>query len=94
MELNPKTTVVQALQVACRNIAGRTILLKAPLSTLHTLNKVGEFIWQRIENPRTVEELAAAVCARFEVGRGDAERDVIEFVEKLQRQGLVTLKNE
>jgi len=94
MELNPKTTVVQSPQVAYRDIAGRTILLKAPLSTLHTLNRVGDFLWHEVEKPRTIGDLAEAVCGRFEVSREEAERDVVAFIEKLHRQGLVVLEHE
>jgi len=94
MELTPKTTVLQSPQIASRNISGRMILLKAPLSTLHTLNSVGEFIWKKIEKPRTISELCDAVSDRFEVAGDQAERDIVEFIEKLHRQNLVTIKNE
>ncbi len=94
MSLTPRSVVAQAPQIAWRNIAGRAVLLKAPMSSLHTLNKVGEFIWGLLEKPRSVAEIREAVCGRFEIGPEEAERDALEFLSKLEAQELITVRNE
>jgi hypothetical protein len=94
MSLTSRSVVSRAPQIAWRSIAGRTVLLKAPMSSLHTLNKVGELIWSLLEKPLAVAELREAVCGRFEVGPEEAERDILEFLAKLDAQGLITVGHE
>lgn len=94
MSMTSRSVVSRAPQIAWRSIAGRTVLLKAPMSSLHTLNKVGEFIWGLLEQPLAVAELREAVCGRFEVGPEEAERDILGFLAKLDAQGLITVKDE
>lgn len=94
MSLTSRSVVTRAPQIAWRSIAGRTVLLKAPMSSLHTLNKVGELIWGLLEKPHAVTEIREAVCGRFEIGPEEAERDILEFLAKLEAQGLITVGHE
>ncbi len=54
-----------------------------------TLNETAAFIWDLLEEERTIEELTTAVAGRFEVSRGQAESDITLFAEKLDQNGLL-----
>jgi hypothetical protein len=52
------------------------------------LNEVGSRIWLLADGTRTVREIAARIVAEFEVDAQTAERDAVEFVETLLRDGF------
>ena len=58
-------------------------------SGLTTLNKTGAFLWQKLENEITKEELLKAVINEFEIDDTTAKKDVEEFVCELMYKGLI-----
>lgn len=73
-----------------RHIAGEHLLID-----LHSKARVPYFlltptaaaIWERLASWATVEELAAEVASRFEVGEREAGTDVSEFLTQLDEMG-------
>ena len=94
MNLDLNTKIKAAQQVAYREIAGKTVLIKSPLSTLHHLNKIGSFIWSHLDEEIAIKELAEKVVESFDVQYEIALNDVLEFVENLSDKELVVVKNE
>ena len=77
-----------------RDIAGETVLV--PVGTaakrcggLIACNGVGSFIWHRLENECSMEELCNAVLAEFEVSPETAMADTKEFVGRLKELGAI-----
>jgi len=75
--------------VAHRKIAGKIVLVKAPLSTMHTLNDVGGFIWNQIQNQILVKSLVSIVMNEFEVEKLKTEIETIEFLNELYEKKLI-----
>ena len=77
-----------------RRIADETIIVPVvggvgDLDAIFTLNDVGSYIWGLIENPTTVAAIVEEVGRTFEVAPDRAERDVVEFLDKLAEAGLI-----
>ena len=53
------------------------------------LNKVGAFIWQTIDNQKTVKEIVNQVVAGFEVSHEEAARDTLSFLEELAAKAVI-----
>jgi hypothetical protein len=51
---------------------------------------VGAHIWDHIDGQRSVREIAATLCAVFEVEQAQAEADTLAFLEALAQRGMVT----
>lgn len=66
----------------------RTVLLDLRSEQYFALDGVGAAVWARLEGDRTVEEVAAAVAELYQAPRDEVQRDVIEFVTTLERDGL------
>jgi hypothetical protein len=82
-----------------RRIAGETILVPvtgevADLEAVYTLNEVGSLIWQLLDGRRSVQSIAGAVCAEFDVTMEQAVRDVDELLTTLEAQGLARVSVE
>jgi hypothetical protein len=71
-----------------RNIAGETVLVPirqrlGDLESIYTLNEVATFIWERLAEPSTVGQLAAALDEAFDGRPAEVRRDVEEFLGQL-----------
>ena len=62
----------------------------ADLESVFTLNEVGAFIWQALEEPVTEQDLARAVAEEYEVDEEQALADVEEFLVQLEEIDAVT----
>ena len=55
----------------------------AEFAGMITLNPTGCFLWELLETDQTVDSLAAALTARYEVSEAQAKADVERFVDAL-----------
>ena len=56
---------------------------------LITINSAGAFLWNRLAEGATEEELLDAMLAEYDVDRDTAKKDIDEFLEKLQKADLI-----
>ena len=68
-----------------------SLLFNPASSKFCLLNETAAFLWEQLERPATADELAAAVCARFDgVERDRAERDVETWLHRLDELALIS----
>lgn len=77
-----------------REIAGETLLVPVGTATLSlngmlVLNECGKFLWDRIPDAGSEEDLINALLAEYEVNRQTAAQDVAEFLESLRKLGII-----
>jgi hypothetical protein len=56
----------------------------ADLDSILNVNRVGAFIWEQLDGKRTGTDVVAALVARFDVERPEAEADYLDFLTKLR----------
>jgi hypothetical protein len=66
-----------------------TVMLDTEAGKYFGLNEVGTYLWGLLEQPRSIPELYAAVCAEFDVAAAACEADVSTFLRSLMDSGLV-----
>jgi Coenzyme PQQ synthesis protein D (PqqD) len=66
-----------------------TVLLDVDAGTAVRLNSTGAWIWEQLEQPRRVSELASGLAQRFEIDEGRALDDVIAFAREMARRELL-----
>ena len=81
-------------QVAARRIGDETILVPTGRGIvdhqcLFTLNETGSFLWELLAEPRSFEDLAAALADEFEVTAQQAEADLTRFLDDLAGEGCI-----
>ena len=76
------------------NVAGRVVAGLAFLVTsdnrLQTLNATATRIWEAAKTPTNVDEVAALLCAEFDVSMDTARADVEECVGDLIKRSILT----
>jgi len=77
-----------------RDIAGDTVLVPVGKTVyesngLFILNEAGAYLWDRLEEAETEQDLLAALLEEYEVDEATARKDVHEFLEKLRELGII-----
>ena len=67
---------------------GKLAIMGLARGRYYALNPVGRVIWDFLDAPRTHAEIHAKVLASFEVDAQTCERDMNQFLQELQREGL------
>ena len=80
---------VKTNNVACRIIEGQAFIINTKTSTLHELDETGTFIWELIEKNKSAQEIAEKLASTYAVTTEHALKDVIDFIEELDKKGIV-----
>ena len=75
--------------VAFRVIEGKAVLIVPETAEIKGLNETGTFVWSLLQAPKSLEEIALAIAARFEVETAQALGDATAFLAGMQKKGLV-----
>ena len=86
--------VVPGDKLAARKVGGEMVILSAEDSSLFLLNEVGTAIWEAADGRRSIQAIADALCAEYDVDRATALADVTEFVESLTAAGILSVAEE
>ena len=82
--------------VASRVIDGKVILvpIRQPgreIKRVYRLqDPVASSVWQLIDGRRTIRQIRKRVCEEFDTEAQRAEKDLLEFLEHLERIGAIT----
>ena len=79
-----------------REIAGEYILVPIgetamKMNGMVTLNDVGVFIWNKLKEECTSEELLKAILDEYEIDEEQAKSDLNEFLHQMEQAQLIQL---
>ena len=80
-------------EVAAKVIDGEAILINLSSGIYYSLDGVGAFIWERVAQGYRLEEIVAAIIARYEVSTEQAQTDVQKLATELQQENLVAISD-
>lgn len=86
----PFSVVASSNQVSSQ-LVDETVILNLQNGTYYGLNSVGALIWSLIQQPRTLDELCAAVTAQYAVDDATCARDIIALLHDLASHSLVEM---
>jgi ornithine carbamoyltransferase len=91
MDLNKKVTFAET--VFAQEVDGEMVLLDMNSENYFGLDAVGTDIWQAMQEKGTLVEVLALLLEQYNVEEEVLKRDLVAFVEKLQENGLVDIKD-
>ena len=71
------------------NMDGETVLLDLSSGRYYTLNRVGSVIWEHCTGDKTISDIQAVLCDRFDVAPERALDDLVALVNELIQEGLL-----
>ena len=95
MEFNDGARFTASPDYIHRKIAGKNVLVSiggniANFNGYIQLNDTAAFLWEQLAEPKTADELAAALLAEFDVAPDQAAADVMCFLDELLESEMVT----
>lgn len=68
--------------------------LNDPQAQMAIMNPTGQFLWEQLQQERTLSELAEAMCREFEVEQERATTDIRQFLEELDNKHCIVKMEE
>ena len=90
MNLDQKVTFAET--VFAQEVDGEMVLLDMESENYFGLDEVGTSIWQAMQENTDLNEVLKSLLAQYDVGEEMLEHDLVVFVEKLQKSGLVKVE--
>ena len=73
-------------------VEAQAVLLDQDEKEAIRLNDVASSIWDMINGERTAGQIAIKICESFDVNSRRAERDVLIFLERLLKEGIIDVE--
>jgi hypothetical protein len=89
----PPQFVIPAVDVLSTELPDdEMVLLHVESGNYYTINETGKLIWQGFQQHEDVETVSQALATRYGLNREEAQSYVLQLVEDLFAEGLVTLQ--
>ena len=79
----------QIVRLPWREIDGRSVVINPKRGEVHEFDEVGTFLWKHADGSRSVEDIADALTAEFDVDLSSALADSKDFYTSLEALGLI-----
>lgn len=89
MTLTLETRVVRSKEPVTAATGDSLVMFSVEKGSYYGLNDIATAIWNRLKSPSTIAELCAGLQRDFDVPKERCESDVLGFLQKLERKGLV-----
>jgi|SRR5690242_9710708 len=94
IRLNDSSLLVAASdQVSC-DIGSQMAILNLKSGIYYGLDSVGCRVWELVQSPKRLGEIAGALLAEYEVEAGRLRREIQELCQMLARAGLIEICDE
>lgn len=80
-------------QVSCA-LGDDVAILNMKNSVYYGLDPVGARIWTLLREPRSIQQVCAAIVDEYDVEPQRCERDVLELLEKMRSEGLIEVASQ
>lgn len=84
-----RTILEPSPDVQGTSLDGQTVLLDLRTGRYYTLNRLGAVIWEHCTGHKTISEIHAVLCDRFDVAPERVLDDLLGLVNHLLREGLL-----
>ncbi|ALC82602.1 MULTISPECIES: lasso peptide biosynthesis PqqD family chaperone [Bacillus] len=88
-KITPDSVVAQNEGYIASNMDGEKVMMSIKNSKYYNLGEIGGAIWDAAVRPIKVSDLVTHLQSEYDVNREQCERQVIAFLENLQKEGLI-----
>lgn len=75
-------------------VDGEAVVLETESGTYYGLNEVATFVWDELDDPRTLADLRDAVVDEFDADPERVEADLRAVLEDMQDNGLIAVETD
>ena len=81
-------------ELVAANLNGEVVILGFISESYYSLDQVGVFVWDLLQEPRKVSEIRDAIIREYDVEPAQCERDLIALLVDLAEKHLIDIINE
>lgn len=90
-EITNKTIITKKEGLLSSEMDEGLAMMSIENSSYYGMDKIGRSIWETFDAPTSVEMICTKLCERFDVSAEACQKDVIDYMGKLQQVGLITI---
>ncbi len=83
------STVVRQEELVTADMDEELVMMSLRNNNYYSLDAIGKAIWTRLQEPLVVSDLCQGLLTEFEVEPDRCLEDVLEFLNDLERAGLI-----
>lgn len=88
--LTQETIINRNAQALATELGDELVIMSLESGNYITLNALGKVIWDEIAAPISVNQLIINLLQKFEVSEQQCKDETVQFLKKLQEQGLIS----
>jgi Coenzyme PQQ synthesis protein D (PqqD) len=92
--LSRESVVVVAKDQVSSDVGDESVILNMKNGSYYGLDPVGRRVWSMMQTSQRIAELHKAMLEEFDVEPARCERDLMELLEQLLKEGLIELKSD
>lgn len=79
-------------EIVTADMDGETVMMNIESGSYYNMGKMGSVIWDMTGEAVLVETLVLALLEKYEVSREQCEKEVLAFLNHMNREGLLEAK--
>ena len=93
MTINDSSTIVANGDLLCCDLSEGAVILDMASGVYYGLDAVGTFVWSLIQEPRTMEQITAAVLEEYAVEPERCRQDLRDLFSEMAERSLIDIRN-
>ncbi|REL33809.1 PqqD family protein [Rhodohalobacter sp. SW132] len=90
--ITPNSKIKRSSRPLSSQVADELVMFDTESGKYYGLNNIATEVWNKIEEPVTVEELCRALTDEFDVTPQQCREDMLEFLPQLVEKGLIEVE--
>jgi hypothetical protein len=83
------TRIVRLPDLIASEMDGDLVMMSIERGEYYGISGVGTRIWELVEQPASLAQIASTIHAEFDIDAPSCERDVLQFVGEMLTRGVV-----
>ena len=88
------SVAVASSELVSANLDGEVVILGFKSGSYYSLDRVGVFVWDLLQEPRKVSDISDAILKEYDVELAQCERDLLALLGELADKQLIEIKND
>jgi hypothetical protein len=90
--INEQSVICAKPDNLASRLGSQAVILNMEYGRYFGLNTTGAFVWDLVQQPRTVAEIEHGICSEFDVTPEQCRVDVARLLENLLSNGLIEVR--
>jgi hypothetical protein len=75
------------------DMGGEKVMMSIEQGNYYNLGEIGGIIWDRIENPITLNDLINRLTSEYDIEKEECEKQVVTFLATLKKENLIQISS-